>query len=302
VSTFADWADLVHGPEATWGQLSCGCHPNCGVGMAIMVDKETKEAVPFTAFMNADRLAKDVAKVNDAARGKFLSTVGMALALARNYNPFMAPKHFSLWALYKKFDKSFGVSGRDYGKVSGDRTREDIERRRKDRWNVLFIAGMWFQDLWNYDFRRTEMCIIPYATQEGEISFCAYNTGIGWRQIVEKIHMTATLTKWYEEKGRHEIFAGNKSVPIGAPQHSLALRKEIVTEEEQHDLDALGIAKNAREEKARARDEKQRLENERMAKLYRKHVLKEPDQPELVQLQPAPKPVEEREEVGSFGD
>ena len=47
------------------------------------------------------------------------------------------------------------------------------------------------QDLFNYDFRRTEMCIIPDAT-EGEISFCAYNTGIGWRNIIEKMHMTAT--------------------------------------------------------------------------------------------------------------
>ena len=73
---------------------------------------------------------------------------------------------------------------------------------------------MWFQDLFNYDFRRTEMCIIPYATQQGEISFCAYNTGIGWRNIIEKMHMTATLTKWYEEHGRHEIFAGNKAVPL----------------------------------------------------------------------------------------
>jgi hypothetical protein len=236
--------------------------------------------------------------VNDAARGKLLSVLGMGLALARNYDPFLAPKHFSLWALFRKFDKSFGVSGRDYGKVSGDRTREDIERRRQDRWNVLFIAGMWFQDLYNYDFRRTEQCIIPYATQEGEISFCAYNTGIGWRQIVEKIHVTASLTKWYEEHGRHEIFAGNKAVPIGELRHSLALRNEIVTEEEQHDLEALGIARNAREEKARARDEMQRRENERMARLYRKHVLKEPDQPELVQLQPAlPRPERECEDV-----
>ena len=81
-----------------------------------------------------------------------------------------------------------------------------------DLWNVLFIAGMWFQDLFNYDFRRTEMCIIPYATQQGEISFCAYNTGIGWRNIIEKMHMAATLTKWYEEHGRHEIFAGGKEV------------------------------------------------------------------------------------------
>ena len=61
MSTFSDWADLVHGPEHDWGQLSCGCHPNCGIGMALMIDKETKEAVPVTAFLNADRLAKDIA-------------------------------------------------------------------------------------------------------------------------------------------------------------------------------------------------------------------------------------------------
>ena len=56
---------------------------------------------------------------------------------------------------------------------------------------------MWFQDLWTYDFRRTEMCIIPYATQMGEISFCAYNTGVGWRHIVENMHQTATVAEWY---------------------------------------------------------------------------------------------------------
>src|SRR6202163_4579762 len=71
--TFSAFADLVHGPEATWGQISCGCHPNCGIGMAVMCDKETKEAVPVTAFLNADRLAKDIARINDAARGRFLS-------------------------------------------------------------------------------------------------------------------------------------------------------------------------------------------------------------------------------------
>ena len=179
-----------------------------------MIDKETKEAVPVTAFLNAEQLAKDVAQVNDAARGKFLSVVGMALALMRNYDPFKAPTHFKLSDLLKKFDKTFGATGKNYGKVTGDRTMDDIEKRRADRWNFLFIAGMWFQDLFNYDFRRTEMCIIPYATQEGEISFCAYNTGIGWRNIIEKMHMTATLTKWYEEHGRHEIFAGSKNVPL----------------------------------------------------------------------------------------
>ena len=115
---------------------------------------------------------------------------------------------------------------------------------------------MWFQDLFNYDFRRTEQCIIPYATQEGEISFCAYNTGVGWRNIIEKMHMTATLTKWYEEHGRHEIIAGGKAVNLPSKEHTLVLRADDVNHGLQHDLDDKGIAKTAREEKKRARDAK----------------------------------------------
>jgi len=314
MSTFSDFADLVHGPAAEWGQLSCGCHPNCGIGMAVMCDKETKEAVPVTAFLNAERLAKDIERINDAARGKKLSVMGVTLALLRNYNPFNSPTHFKLSDMIAKFDKCFGMSKKAqtgaYGKVTGDRTMADITQRRQDRWNFLFIAGMWFQDLFNYDFRRTEQCIIPYATQEGEISFCAYNTGVGWRNIIEKMHMTATLTKWYEERGRHEIFAGGKKVGLENANHSLVLRADDVNHGKQNDLDKLGIAKNAREEKKRARDEKlhEQQENERMAKLYRQHVLKEQPGPELIQLgsiAPAPakpKPEADREEVGSFGD
>ena len=306
MSTFTDWADLVHGPSNDWGQLTCGCHPNCGIGMAVMIDKETKESAPVTAFLNAEGLAKDVMKVNDAARGRFLSVAGMALALMRNYDPFKAPTHFRLTDLLKKFDKTFGATGKDYGKVSGDRTVQDIEKRRADRWNFLFIAGMWFQDLFNYDFRRTEQCIIPYATQEGEISFCAYNTGVGWRQIIEKMHMTATLTKWYEENGRHEIFAGGKSVALNSAEHSLVLDEALVTKEIQHDLDDLGIAKTAREEKLRKQRARirEQQENDRMAKLYRQHVLKEPASPEaqIVQIQlKSSKPQPEVTPAG-FGD
>ncbi|MGZ4811783.1 MAG: radical SAM protein [Terriglobales bacterium] len=299
MSTFSDFADQVHGPTAEWGQLSCGCHPNCGVGMGIMVDKETREAAPITGFLNADQLAKDVAKITDGGRSKKMASLGMALAVLRNYNPFKTTTHFTIFDLLMKFDKGFGLSKKAqsgaYGKVTSDRSLEDVEKRRKDRWNILFVAGMWFQDLFNYDFRRTEQCIIPYATQEGEISFCAYNTGVGWRNIIEKMHMTATLTKWYDEHGRHEIFAGGKKVSIsdGVQLKALKLNRDLVTEEEQHDLEHLGIAKNAREEKIRARDARQKSDpayNEKMAKLYREVVLKE-KQPEgfipLTTLAPA---------------
>ena len=56
----------------------------------------------------------------------------------------------------------------------------------------------------------------------------------------------------------------------------------------QTDLDEQGIAKNAREEKLRARADKvKQAENDRMAKLYRQHVLKEQAAPEspLMQIQ-----------------
>jgi len=88
--------------------------------------------------------------------------------------------------------------------------------------------------------------------------------------------MTATLTKWYEEHGRHEIFAGGKAVPLASTQHSLKLNEEAVRAGAQTDLDELGIAKNAREEKLQARQkEHDPRYHDEMAKLYRQHVLKE---------------------------
>ncbi len=78
-----------------------------------------------------------------------------------------------------------------------------------------------------------------------------------------------------------------------------------------HDLDVdQGIAKTAREEKKRARDARQKEEeNARMMKLYREQVLKEAPGPELVKISgimpapaPAPKAAEVGDEVGSFGD
>jgi len=55
-----------------------------------------------------------------------------------------------------------------------------------------------------------------------------------------------------------------------------------VTQDVQHDLERLGIPKNAREEKLWRR-RLSKAENEQMARLYRQLVLNEPVEP-LVQL------------------
>src|SRR5258706_366581 len=139
MSTFSDWADVMHAQDSNndWGQLSCGCHPNCGTGMALMIDKETKEAVPVTAFLKGDQLAKDIAKVNDAARSKFWTVFGMALALMKNYDSFQSPKHFKMTDLLKKFAKNFNATGKNYGKVRPARTVDDVMKRRHVPWNCM---------------------------------------------------------------------------------------------------------------------------------------------------------------------
>src|SRR5262249_54306547 len=111
--------------------------------------------------------------------------------------------------------------------------------------------------------------------------------GIGWRNIIEKMHMTATLTKWYEDHGRHEIFAGGKKEALPTTDHKLVLDPVAVAAGKQNDLDDAGLAKHAPEEKLRARAEQKKkdVENERMAALYRQHVLKEDPGAPVLQIQ-----------------
>jgi len=201
--TFSDLRDLLGGLEAEWGSLKCGCHPNCGIATMLLVRPETGQAVPVTQVLDADRLLRDLTAITDSARGRFWTVLQAGLAVARNIRPAGVPRSLGVWETLKIMD---GHTGKSMG----------ISRTGRHDWRVLLVAGMWFQDLFNYDFRRTEMCIIPYGTRLGEISFCAYNTGAGWRQIIEAMHQTATLAEWYREKGRHPVYSGGKAIPLPA--------------------------------------------------------------------------------------
>ena len=95
MSTFSDFADLVHGPNADWGQLSCGCHPNCGIGMAVMCDKETKECRPGDRVPECRSAGEGHRADQRCARAaSALSVIGVSLALLRNYNPYQSADAF----------------------------------------------------------------------------------------------------------------------------------------------------------------------------------------------------------------
>jgi hypothetical protein len=92
-------------------------------------------------------------------------------------------------------------------------------------------------------------------------------------------------------------------VALPTTDHSLEIRQDQVATEAQQDLVRLGIARNTREEKARARDAQlnKDLENQRMAALYRQHILGEKPAEPLIQLQVRPRPESSDSERNATG-
>jgi hypothetical protein len=213
MNPFSDVVDLMQGAGAEFGALKCGCHPNCGIGTALLVNKRTKQMKPLAEFLNLEQILKDVQRIADSGRSKTETLAAIALSLVRNFDVTRAPEGYGYAEFVRQFLSQIGARGGSVGASEGDAAQFE--------WRFLFVAGMWFQDLFNYDFRRTEMCIIPYGTELGEISFCAYNTGVGFRQIVEKMKHTATVAEWYRQHGRHPVYAKNQQLPL--PQAPLSV-------------------------------------------------------------------------------
>jgi uncharacterized radical SAM superfamily Fe-S cluster-containing enzyme len=210
MNSFSDFVDLLQGPDAAFGSLNCGCHPNCGIGTILLVNKQTKQMVPLAQFLDVDQLLKDIQRISDNARSKPWAFVALALSVLRNFRSNAAPSGYHVPNIVRQLISQIGARGGAVGVSEGDASEFP--------WRFLFVAGMWFQDLWTYDFRRTEMCIIPYGTKLGEISFCAYNTGVGWRQVVEKMCKTATTAEWYKKNGRYPVYANGRNVPLVDPE------------------------------------------------------------------------------------
>ena len=235
-SAFTSVMDMLQGADAPWGWSSCNCHPNCGIFTLIVVNKKTSAMTSLFDFFNYERFMKDVSVITDTARGKKLTMAQLGMAIMRNYDASSAPDGFPISQILNLFKPSSADSNSD----RNDRMKAEPKNDTDDMWRVLCVEGMWFQDLFNYDFRRTEMCVIPYGTQEGEVSFCAYNTGVGWRQIIEEMHKTASLGEWYQEHGRHAVYAKGKEVPGIKKVRSLSL--PVIAKIVSEDLDGLTVS------------------------------------------------------------
>jgi hypothetical protein len=204
-SVLANLFDSLN-PTAAMGSMYADVHPDRGIFSPLLVNRVTRRAVPISSFLNVDQILADIVRITDNNRECMITKAQLILSVLRNFDPRKAPRGFSrsdLKSLFGSFVPRLRCDIEDW------ESRDNMD----PEWRFLCLSGMWFQDLFNYDFDAIRMDATPVATPEGEISFSAYNAA-GWRKIVEHLHKTAALPEWHRTHGRHEIFTNGALVNI----------------------------------------------------------------------------------------
>jgi uncharacterized radical SAM superfamily Fe-S cluster-containing enzyme len=213
-AVFANLYDVLH-PEARLGSLFCDIHPDQGIFSAILINSRTRKIVPVAKFFDVQQFLRDVVHITDLGRGPAITKAMVALSAVRNFDRAKAPPDFGLDLLRRLLSDCF------YRAAGSGPTWSERAYSYEGSWKLVMINPMSFQDLYNYDLATMSDSKTPVATQEGEITFCAYNGG-RWRKLVEHFHQTARLPEWNRMHGRHPIYAKGKEVDLGAGKNANA--------------------------------------------------------------------------------
>ena len=193
-------------PTASVGSMLADAHPSQAIFNPLLVNQRTRQVVPIASFVNVEQLLEDLVHITDHGRGSGWIKARLPLAILRNVDWKRAPGGFGpsdLTRLFEHFLPRFRSDAADWGaKDSAD-----------SDWRLLMVAGMWFQDLFNFDVDVIGMDPARVGTVWGEISFCAHNSA-GWRQVLERVHQTVSLADWHKAHGRHRIYANGPIVPL----------------------------------------------------------------------------------------
>jgi uncharacterized radical SAM superfamily Fe-S cluster-containing enzyme len=219
---FAHLCDVLR-PESKIGSLFNDIHPNHGIFSPLLVDTDSRQLFPVSAFFDLQQFMRDIATITDSGRGPAITKALVSLSVFRNYDHKRAPSGFKLRHIPALLEDCFyRVSG------SGENWSERADSYT-GRWKIVMINAMQFQDAHIYDLATMADSATPVATQDGEIGFSAYNSA-GWRKIVEHVHQSATLTEWHRTHARHQIYAHNKRVDLDSVKSTSAQLVQIESE------------------------------------------------------------------------
>src|SRR3989440_9026255 len=177
---FAHLCDVLN-PNAVLGSLFPDTHPHQGIFSLLLIDSVQKVSVPIPSFFNLEQFMRDIVEITDRGRGPTATKALVSLSVLRNFDQKKARLGFGLVQLRGLLEDCFY-------RVAG--SSDDWSRKAYSydaRWRVMTVNGLWFQDAFNYDFSAISNSSIPVATQQGEISFCAYNGG-GRRKVFEHMN------------------------------------------------------------------------------------------------------------------
>ena len=184
-------------PRADWFPLACvtpfskltaalrgtgvptiSAHPQCSLGTYFFVDERSKHAVPITRFVDVPNMLQDMEELSRSAgksRLKLYSKVKTWNSLKKHFRPELAPPGLT----FTKFLQTLqGMTNKKLGRDGKDGTFT---------YRTLLVAGMHFQDAYNYDIERVKRCVIHYAAPDGKLyPFCTYNSGPCYREKIER--------------------------------------------------------------------------------------------------------------------
>jgi uncharacterized radical SAM superfamily Fe-S cluster-containing enzyme len=165
------------------GVPTISSHPHCSLGTYFFVDDRSKQAVPITRFVDVPNMLQDMEELSRSAskaRFKLYSKMKAWNTLQKHFKPQFAPPGLT----FTKFLQTLqGMTNKKLGRDGKDGTFT---------YRTLLVAGMHFQDGYNYDIERVKRCVIHYAAPDGKLyPFCTYNSGPCYREKIERQFSTA---------------------------------------------------------------------------------------------------------------
>jgi len=160
------------------GVPTISAHPHCSLGTYMFVDEKSRKAVPVTQFVDIPAMLQDIEMLSrksfDGLKKYYNGAKGW-MDLKKHFKADLAPEGLT----FEKFLNTIqGMTNKKLGRDGMDGTFT---------YRTLLVAGMHFQDSYNYDIERVKRCVIHYAAPDGKLyPFCTYNSGPTYREKIEK--------------------------------------------------------------------------------------------------------------------
>lgn len=180
VAPISKFASIILGEN----KVTFTTHPHCGIATYLFQD-DKGNVTPFPRFVDIARFSAGLNEIADKAENSRFKKMYVA-KLVKLLNSCVDESKMPEGLTKMKFVTMI----KD---VMSDKSKDTLAQFS---WKMMLIAGMHFQDNYNYDVERVRRCGIHYVTPDLRvIPFCAYNTGPEYRVEIEK-KFSVPLDEW----------------------------------------------------------------------------------------------------------